>query len=301
MALSYVGHDSSIRGTRLIHLWDMTHPYVGHDSFIRVTRLIHMCDTTHSYAGHNAFIRGIWLTHTRGHDSPMPGDMTHPYSRGRGRHTLRYRVCVTHECSSMVSRGNCKFFIFFPPPQKKESSTRATHPQISSVRHLWVPVYGKSKKLWVSYLFFPTKKKILNDWTELNECASLMSARLWRVKDIVSFLFFFDLHKKELSTRATHPQISVCVTLDLPSTYTGGILLKIISLFCKRALQKRRCSAKDTYDFKEPTDRSLCLVEEIISFLSFFFPPRNFCCLNDFVLLCYRSQRGRHACFSVYG
>jgi len=33
-------------------------------------------------------------------------------------------------------------------------------------------------------------------------------------------------------------------------------LLKIIGLFCKRALQKRRYSAKETYNFKEPTNRS---------------------------------------------
>jgi len=33
-------------------------------------------------------------------------------------------------------------------------------------------------------------------------------------------------------------------------------LLKIIGLFCKRALWKRRYSTKETYDFKEPTNRS---------------------------------------------
>ena len=33
-------------------------------------------------------------------------------------------------------------------------------------------------------------------------------------------------------------------------------LLKIIGLFCKRALYKRRYSAKETYHFKEPTNRS---------------------------------------------
>jgi len=33
-------------------------------------------------------------------------------------------------------------------------------------------------------------------------------------------------------------------------------LLKMIGLFCKRALQKRRCSAKETYIFKESTNRS---------------------------------------------
>jgi len=33
-------------------------------------------------------------------------------------------------------------------------------------------------------------------------------------------------------------------------------LPKNIGLFCKRALQNRRYSAKETYDFKEPTNRS---------------------------------------------
>jgi len=33
-------------------------------------------------------------------------------------------------------------------------------------------------------------------------------------------------------------------------------LLKIIGLFCKRALLKRRYSAKEIYDFKKPTNRS---------------------------------------------
>jgi hypothetical protein len=33
-------------------------------------------------------------------------------------------------------------------------------------------------------------------------------------------------------------------------------LLQIIGLFCKRALYKRLYSAKETYNLKEPTDRS---------------------------------------------
>jgi len=35
-----------------------------------------------------------------------------------------------------------------------------------------------------------------------------------------------------------------------------GWLLKIIGLFCERALQKRLYSAQETYNFKEPTNRS---------------------------------------------
>ena len=37
---------------------------------------------------------------------------------------------------------------------------------------------------------------------------------------------------------------------------TISSLLTIISLFCKRVLQKRRYSAKETYSFKRPTNRS---------------------------------------------
>ena len=40
-------------------------------------------------------------------------------------------------------------------------------------------------------------------------------------------------------------------------------LLKIISLFCKRALQKKLYSAKETYHFKEPTNGSHHIVDEI--------------------------------------
>jgi len=45
------------------------------------------------------------------------------------------------------------------------------------------------------------------------------------------------------------------------STYVYGVpiirrLFQITGLFCKRALSKRRYSAKETYDFKEPTNRS---------------------------------------------
>jgi len=35
----------------------------------------------------------------------------------------------------------------------------------------------------------------------------------------------------------------------------------MIGLFCKRALQNRRCSAKETYNFMEPTNRSHPIVD----------------------------------------
>jgi len=70
------------------------------------------------------------------------------------------------------------------------------------------------------------------------------------------------------------PLLSPCPSLSFPFSFpslTGSehdkcdrhrvapinrLLLKIISLFCKRALQKRLYSAKETLNFKEPTNRS---------------------------------------------
>ena len=49
----------------------MTHSYVWHDTFICVTWLIHMCDMTHSYVWHDTFICVTWLIHIC--------DMTHSY------------------------------------------------------------------------------------------------------------------------------------------------------------------------------------------------------------------------------
>ena len=42
-------------------------------------------------------------------------------------------------------------------------------------------------------------------------------------------------------------------------------LLKTIGFFCKRALQKRRYSAEETYDFKEPTNRSHPIPTSIVT------------------------------------
>ena len=58
-----------------------------------------------------------------------------------------------------------------------------------------------------------------------------------------------------------------------------GRLLKIVSLFCKRDPSKRQYSAKETYDFKEPTNCSHPthldgikhdLFENIVSFIGLF-------------------------------
>jgi len=46
------------------------------------------------------------------------------------------------------------------------------------------------------------------------------------------------------------------LNLDSYGVATISRLLQIIGLFCKRALQKRHIFSKETYHFKEPTNRS---------------------------------------------
>jgi len=56
---------------------------------------------------------------------------------------------------------------------------------------------------------------------------------------------------------------------DLYGVATISRLLKIIGLFCKRALSKRLNSAKETHNLKEPTNRShpiVCIVLQVITF-----------------------------------
>jgi len=65
-------------------------------------------------------------------------------------------------------------------------------------------------------------------------------------------------------TQRRIPLVYACIHIHIYirlSIYTYGVatisrLLTIIGLFCKRALSKRLYSAKETYYFKEPTNRS---------------------------------------------
>jgi len=58
--------------------------------------------------------------------------------------------------------------------------------------------------------------------------------------------------------------VSVWVEGWLYGVATISRLLKIIGLFCKRTLQKRLYSAKETYNFKEPTYRSHPIASQVL-------------------------------------
>jgi len=53
-----------------------------------------------------------------------------------------------------------------------------------------------------------------------------------------------------------HTRVSSCVDIHVYGVASVSRIDKITGLFCKRALQKRRYSAKETYNLIDPTDRS---------------------------------------------
>jgi len=72
-------------------------------------------------------------------------------------------------------------------------------------------------------------------------------------------------HKKRNNSHAHMLSLALSLSFSLTHTHkhahllsygvaTISRLLKIIGLFCKRVLYKRRHSAKETYNFKEPTN-----------------------------------------------
>ena len=66
-------------------------------------------------------------------------------------------------------------------------------------------------------------------------------------------------HYTNSPTTYSYFQLYISVHQTHTSSYgvaSTSRLLKIIGLFCKRALSKRRYSAKETCNFKEPTNRS---------------------------------------------
>jgi len=77
---------------------------------------------------------------------------------------------------------------------------------------------------------------------------------------IYIYIYLYAYVHVRVHVRSAHIYLHICaftythiVDGGCYGVATIGRLLKIISLFCKRALSKRQYSAKETYDFKEPT------------------------------------------------
>jgi len=71
------------------------------------------------------------------------------------------------------------------------------------------------------------------------------------------YMYIYRESKTEINAqKSLQLQCWVCFQCERYRVAMIGRLLKIVGLFCKRALSKRRYSAKETYDFKKPANRS---------------------------------------------
>ena len=66
------------------------------------------------------------------------------------------------------------------------------------------------------------------------------------------YIEYYEYTCREFEMAHTYIRECVCVY----GVAANIRLLKTVGLFCKRALQKRRYFAKETYNFKEPTNLS---------------------------------------------
>jgi len=80
------------------------------------------------------------------------------------------------------------------------------------------------------------------------------------MNSVVEFCAFINVLTVGLTLLGVHPRTMGWLRLVYYGVATISRLLKIIGLFCKRALWKRRYSAKETYHFKEPSNHSHVLL-----------------------------------------
>jgi len=122
-----------------------------------------------------------------------------------------------------------------------------------------------------------------------NSCGVAMISRLLqmiglfcRISSLLQVSFAKVTHNFQEPTSCSHPIVpalpwvtalhcihdSLLHCINAYSTLRYGVatiskLLKIIGLFCKRALQKRPIFSKETCNFKEPTNRSHPIVPSV--------------------------------------
>jgi len=241
MAHSYVWHDSFIYVwldsficvAWLIHMCDMTHSYVCHDSFICVIWLIRMCDMTHSYVWHDSFICVTWLIHMC--------DMTHIYVWHDLIICVAWLICMCDMTN--IHQWHDSYFCFWPTQHRK-------------------PIFWDDAQVtWLIYICAMTHSDVWHDtftcmiW--LIHTCEMTHTHMWH--DSYTHVTWL-IHTIHAHSYVRHDSFTRVKWLMLLFFACGvamiSRLLQIIGLFCKRALWKRLYSAKETYNFKEPTNRS---------------------------------------------
>jgi len=223
MTHSNVWHDSFVSMTWPIHMCDMAHSYVRHDTFKCVIWLIRKYDVTHSYVWYGAFICVTCRI--------QMCDMTHSH--------VWYSafICVTwriHMCDMTFSH------------MRHDSFLHATY---------WIFVY-----MFCASHICVCDMTLSQEWHDSFPCTTPLIHM--RAMTRCYICVTWPTHISDTNHSYLHHDFFLCATTKHTSqVFTYGVasisrLLKIIGLFCKRALYKRRYSAKETYNLKEPTNRS---------------------------------------------
>jgi len=235
----------------------MRHPYVGQDTFICGTWLIDLCDMAHSTLWHDSFSCHACRKFK---DWSTIGVLI-PVACARKLVANRYFCCewvVTHEFVT-------------------STVTMLTHTYMVCVyMKLW-PVWGS----WSRTGFFCCKWVVTHEfvtstvtmlmhiyvyiWSRefVTSTVTMLTHTFMACVYMKSWLVWGSWSRTGIFCCECVETQTICVATDICTwtmSYYGvatiSRLLKMIGLFCKRALQKRRYSAKETYNFKEPTNYS---------------------------------------------
>jgi len=132
-------------------------------------------------------------------------------------------------------------------------------------RNLWKSIMNSgffakwNPQLEVSYAFSPPcSQGLLEVITIHNHCVQHHQMTSFPRKLQVSFAEYRRFYRSRLQKRPVilRSLLQHHLMILIPGVATISRLLNITGLFCKRDLEKRGYSAKETYHFKEPTHRS---------------------------------------------
>jgi len=233
--------DSFIYVIRLIHTWDM--------NLKRATWLIHMCDVTRSCATWLIRMCGVTRSYVR-HDSHVRRDPS-------------YVRQDTVTCPQSVTRNT-----ILSPWRLCET----WHQPIHLSRHVTHPYARDDSSEFVGPQFVTSMRNTTSSQSSAQQDLSICAMRLITFCDTTRKfppIFFLDIviHWSTRHTSFTGKEIKklrkdrneMCEVLGRGCWYGLASVRRIdksIGLFCKRALYKRRYSAKETYNLIDPSERN---------------------------------------------